>query len=817
MSRKTRKLIWSAPLVAVFAVAGALALFVALAPGGVLAHDVTAAPTDLKAQADGSRAIILTWKAPAGEMPTGYRIDVSENRRVWKSLMPDTGNADLSHRHDTELSAGYIRHYRVFALNAHGASPVSNVARGKTTAATKPTPVQNLTATANGQDEIVLGWNAPSNDGGTDITGYNVEVFDADDDTWVAPPDGQGIKAITYMDDDLDPGTSKSYRVIAMTGATAPNDISDPSNTVTATTNSAGLPDPPTDLTIALGNGGVMNLYWYGPTDDGGIAVSGYRIEVSDDENDLPSTKAPQTTTAADSPISSDAQLPDVFRLSVDTGANNVTQKTFTEASGFTGTYHFRVYTETGDDGATRRTSLLYAKGEATPEPDPTVPAAPNVTASSGLDGKIELTVDETGVTDAGDIRYRFDVSDDGGTNWTSLEDDTTFTVIRGSARRFRQGGLKPDLTRVYRVFAIHNETDMISEASSLVTGMTKVTTNPGVVKGLKAEAVSATQINLVWTMPDDNGGQPITSYRIEVALDGTNNGTPDGIPDEWPMPMDGDMATDNDNVRMSTSTSYSDIKDLSVNMTRFYRVIAITKGEATRTGAASTFVSATTRSANAPSMPGGLTSEAAKDAEGLVTGVLLLWNAPDDPDGDVVTHYVVDRSIDGGVTWQKPADNEFTSADTNYNDPNAPAADETSRTYRVAAKNAAGQSVWSMIDYPQTLPGHTHESVVMELTVPSLPDPTVETVGGVKIISVLWNSGEGEERQIVQLLTEDRMFVDVQTVGPDAITADFKGPDSDGDGVADGVAPGTYRVQIVARGTGTDFRNSGTVLVTVE
>ena len=35
MSRKTRKLIWSAPLVAVLAVAGALAMFAALGPGSV--------------------------------------------------------------------------------------------------------------------------------------------------------------------------------------------------------------------------------------------------------------------------------------------------------------------------------------------------------------------------------------------------------------------------------------------------------------------------------------------------------------------------------------------------------------------------------------------------------------------------------------------------------------------------------------------------------------------------------------------------------------------------------------------------------------
>ena len=39
MSRKTRKLIWSAPLVAVLAVAGALAIFVALSPQEAAAHE----------------------------------------------------------------------------------------------------------------------------------------------------------------------------------------------------------------------------------------------------------------------------------------------------------------------------------------------------------------------------------------------------------------------------------------------------------------------------------------------------------------------------------------------------------------------------------------------------------------------------------------------------------------------------------------------------------------------------------------------------------------------------------------------------------
>ena len=38
MSRKTRKLMWSVPLIAAVAVIGALAAFVVLSPSGVLAH-----------------------------------------------------------------------------------------------------------------------------------------------------------------------------------------------------------------------------------------------------------------------------------------------------------------------------------------------------------------------------------------------------------------------------------------------------------------------------------------------------------------------------------------------------------------------------------------------------------------------------------------------------------------------------------------------------------------------------------------------------------------------------------------------------------
>ena len=69
MSRKTRKLIWSAPLVAVLAVAGALAIFVVLSPqpgGGARGGDARGPRTGYRT--DGRRR-------PPVTTPTANRQD----------------------------------------------------------------------------------------------------------------------------------------------------------------------------------------------------------------------------------------------------------------------------------------------------------------------------------------------------------------------------------------------------------------------------------------------------------------------------------------------------------------------------------------------------------------------------------------------------------------------------------------------------------------------------------------------------------------------------------------------------------------------
>ena len=125
MSRKTRKLIWSAPLVAVLAVAGALALFVAFSPDAAFAdHDELPGPvTGLKAEADGRTMMDLSWNAPTTGDATHYRIDRSIDTYTWKALTVTT-DAATTHT-DTGLKPGRNYYYRVFAVNSSGTGPVS--------------------------------------------------------------------------------------------------------------------------------------------------------------------------------------------------------------------------------------------------------------------------------------------------------------------------------------------------------------------------------------------------------------------------------------------------------------------------------------------------------------------------------------------------------------------------------------------------------------------------------------------------------------------------------------------------------------------
>ena len=89
-----------------------------------------------------------------------------------------------------------------------------------------------LTATAVGRDRIDLSWTAPTDDGGSAITGYRIESSADGSAGWTDLVADTGSDATTYSHTGLMPNTTFHYRVSAINGEGA----SDPSGAATATT-----------------------------------------------------------------------------------------------------------------------------------------------------------------------------------------------------------------------------------------------------------------------------------------------------------------------------------------------------------------------------------------------------------------------------------------------------------------------------------------------------------------------------------------------------------------------------------------------------
>ena len=295
MSRKTRKLIWSAPLVAVLAVAGALTIFMTIAPSGVFANTAPAAVVNFEVVADGPTSIKLSWEAPdGGETPTGYRIDSSSGETTghkWDMLVSHQTELGYTHENlvpsDSDISTGTYhvnRYYRVFAINSHGPGPESDIIQATTDGVSAPGAAEGLTATASGPTQIVLRWEAPEDTGGIPITGYQIRGgVAAASDLMVLRPN-TGSSALTYTDTKLVADTTRYYTVRAINKVSV---STAPSNIASDKTGKARRPSQPTGL-LAVPAVGIdetanvgVSLYWHAPADDGGRPIAEYVIQVS--------------------------------------------------------------------------------------------------------------------------------------------------------------------------------------------------------------------------------------------------------------------------------------------------------------------------------------------------------------------------------------------------------------------------------------------------------------------------------------------------------------------------------------------------------
>ncbi len=103
------------------------------------------------------------------------------------------------------------------------------------TSVTAPQPPTSLVATAASTSQINLSWTAPSNNGGSAITGYKIERSMDTGSTWSTVVANTSSTSTAFSDMGLAANTSYTYRVSAINSV----GTSSPSNTASATTNTS--------------------------------------------------------------------------------------------------------------------------------------------------------------------------------------------------------------------------------------------------------------------------------------------------------------------------------------------------------------------------------------------------------------------------------------------------------------------------------------------------------------------------------------------------------------------------------------------------
>jgi len=568
------------------------------------AQRIPSAPRNLTASARAG-SISLSWDAPtsvgASEI-TGYRIETSEDGVGWETLTRVDGDArSYIHRN---LTAGQQYFYRVFAVNAHGESSASNTADA-TVRAVVPSAPRNLTANAS-DNSIALSWDAPTDVGASAITGYRIETSE----------DGVGWETLTrvggntrsYRHLDLNPGQRYHYRVFAV------NDHGESSASNVADANVKAVPpSAPTSLYARVSNT-TVSLTWAAPANDGGAAVTGYRIEVTH---------------------------PDGWRVLVDN-----TQSTFTSyhhtdvAPGSTLSY--RVFA-VNSAGRSQASNIATVTVEAVP-PGPPVDIGATAQSSSRIGVAWSPPKFDGGKPVTG---YRVEFSTDG-SYWRILSPNFGDTF-------YIHMGLEAATRYFYRISAINEvgrgEPSALAEATTLAD-------LPGRPRSLAAVARGAERIDLTWQVPKSDGGAPITGYQIEVSADGTiwRILAANAVPEEH----------------------YSHT-DLTPNTTYYYRLSAINK---IGVGGPSNVAHARTEAA----LPGRVRSlqASAKSHEEIV----LTWLSPASDGGTPILGYRLEYSVDAGATWSVIRSNTGSQQTLYAHDGLKPA---TLYAYRVTALNRIG------------------------------------------------------------------------------------------------------------------------------
>ena len=462
------------------------------------------------------------WGVPA---PTGYRIEWSpDGTSDWEELVEDTGTTDVAYS-DAGLPLETTRHYRVFAINASGTGPPSNVDDATTEDLEPPTGRQTpfvhfdgvyisirydqpldaadateplpsaFTVIADGipitigdvtVEVLVIGLGALSP---TIKRGQVVTV------TYTDPTDGDDARAIQ----DVHGNDAASYTVQADNDSDVDPILPGAPTGLTATANDAMQGDTSTQIDLA----------WVAPGEIGS-GIKGYLIEVSPD-----GTEDSFTTLEASHDTMEDGEIVTAY---ADTGLPSET------------TRYYRVKAISAA-GTTSATDVAH---------DTTADiVAPVLSYVAVVFDTMRIQFNEAldGAPGHTPPKSAFTVTADGfPTDFDTVSVSGPAAVLQGFSPTIKAG---QTVTVTYTDANAGDDTAAIqdlagNDAAGFTTGEDGVPAvvlggplappvAPDAPAGLTATAAGETRIDLAWSPPAYNGGSAVTGYLIEVSKDGTD------------------------------------------------------------------------------------------------------------------------------------------------------------------------------------------------------------------------------------------------------------------------------------------------------
>ena len=214
----------------------------------------------------GNRRVTLTLEAPISDgnrsiTTYAYRYKTTGNYNAWVN----TGNTNLSFD-VTGLAIGTEYTFQAAARNSEGLSPPSNELTASTDSIGVPGRATSLRVSASGQTVINASWRAPTNDGGSAITGYRsaIRVLGGSYGSY------RTSTATSRRFTGLSRGTTYYVQVEAGNVAGFGDSVEGSATTVSAT-----VPFAPTGLRATSGGTDRINLSWNAPS-DGGSRITHY-------------------------------------------------------------------------------------------------------------------------------------------------------------------------------------------------------------------------------------------------------------------------------------------------------------------------------------------------------------------------------------------------------------------------------------------------------------------------------------------------------------------------------------------------------------